>query len=182
MKRIIGFVGPICSGKDTAGDYVAEKIGIYHYQISKPLIEEAKARRVTLSRKEITEFGTQLAREKGEHYLAEILLERVEKTGTITGMRQLEQVAYLRNNSQFTLVSVDCPVEIRFQRAKDRRKIVEALTLQEFVHDEHEENSGKNVQRVFECMKLADYHVSNDSNLSSFYLQIDYILRKTRWI
>src|SRR3989344_5413448 len=112
MKKIIGFVGPICSGKDTAGDYASSKLQIPHYQISEPLIEEAS-----------TSFGTALAKERGEDYLAGILLDRIEQEGVISGMRQLEQISYLRKNSVLTLISVDCPEKLRFERAIARKKI-----------------------------------------------------------
>ena len=177
VKKIIGFIGPICSGKDTAGDYVSNLLNIKHLQISSPLIEEAKEMKIPLTRKDITKFGTALAKVKGEDYLARILLEKIEKIGVISGMRQLKQIHYLRDNSDLLLISVDCPVEIRFKRAKDRNKIVEAIKLQDFIKDELEENSGENIQRVFECMKLADYKIKNDSNLESLHEQINNILR-----
>ena len=178
MKKIIGFVGPICSGKDTAGDYASIKLQIPHYQISEPLIEEARKREIPLTRKAITSFGTALAKERGGDYLARVLLGRIEQEGVISGMRQLEQISYLRSNSVLTLISVDCPKKLRFERAIARKKIAEALTPAEFIRDEIEENSGENIQGVFECMRLAEYQITNDSGLDNLYEQVDKILRE----
>lgn len=60
----------------------------------------------------------------------------------------------------------------------ERGKSGEAGTLEEFVSNEEEENSGEHVQRLFECMKLADYTITNNENLETLFEHITEIIRK----
>jgi dephospho-CoA kinase len=180
MKNIIGVIGTIGSGKDVVAEYISEKLKIPHYQISSPIKEIALSRGYTIDRPTLIRLGTELAKEKGEDYLAVFLLNKIETTGIISGMRQLKQIDYLKNNSNLTLLSVDSHPKVRFDRAKSRGKLGEAITLEEFIQLEKEENSAPNVQRLFECMAHADYKIDNDSTLEDLYQQVDTILSKIK--
>ncbi len=97
-------------------------------------------------------------------------------------MRQLAQIEYLKENSNLVLISVDASAEIRFDRAKKRNGIGEAKNLDDFVKKEIEENSGDNIQRLFECMRISDYNMENNSAKRYLYKQIDGILKREYFI
>ena len=63
------------------------------------------------------------------------------------------------------------------KRAQSRNKFQEATTLEQFIQDEQNENSGYHIQRVFDCMELADYKIENDSTLEELYHKIDKIIK-----
>ncbi len=46
MKTVIGVIGPVGSGKDTAADYLSRKLKAQHFQISSPLKEIVKERSI----------------------------------------------------------------------------------------------------------------------------------------
>ena len=177
-KTVIGIIGTVASGKDLLGEYLSKKLEIPIFQISQPIIDTAKKRGIPLTRKNTTKFAQEFAREFGEDYSARIYLEKITDKGIITGMRQLAQIDYLKKNSNLILIAIDAEPEIRFQRAKERNKIKEATTLKEFIQDEKEENSGDNVQKIFNCIKLADYKINNNSTLDELYSKIDKIIKK----
>lgn len=179
-KEIIGIVGPIASGKDTAGDYLSGALHIPSFQISSSLKDICAESRVEPTRNNLILLGTQLAAEYGDGYLAEYILERAPDRAIITGMRQLGQIAVLKANSNLTLLSVDADPPIRFERAKKNGKLGEAKTLEEFVAHELAENTAPNAQRLFEVMRIADHHLVNEATIKDLHEQIDSILSLAR--
>jgi dephospho-CoA kinase len=169
VKRIIGIIGPIAAGKDTAADYIADTLHVPSFQISAPLKMICAERGIEPIRQNLISLGTSLAKEKGEAYLAEYLLGKVDEDAVITGLRQLAQINYLRSHSDLTLVSIDAEAEVRFKRAAANEKLGEAKTLEEFIEREVAENSAPNVQRLFECMELADIRLLNNGDLKMLF-------------
>jgi len=180
MKKILGFTGPIGSGKDLAAKYVGEKLRIPFFQISDALKKLMEKRGVEVNRDTFTTCGTEYAKEFGEDYLAKILLEKIDGgKGVISGMRQVAQIKYLRENSDFYLVAIGADAEIRFQRSMARGKAGDADTLDLFVRNELKENTAeKNIQRVFECVKMADILIINNTSLEDLYKELDELLVK----
>jgi dephospho-CoA kinase len=174
-KEVIGIVGTIAVGKDTAGDHISDTLHIPSFQISFPLKEICIETGVEPTRDNLIALGTQLAVEHGDGYLAEYILERVPNRAIITGMRQLGQIAVLESHSSLTLLSIDADPSIRFERAKRNNKLGEAKILEEFVAREIAENSAPNAQRLFEVMNLAQYHLSNEGTIEELYSQLDSI-------
>lgn len=175
MKTVIGIIGPIASGKDTAAAYLAKKLGCPIFEISGHLKELATQKGVPHDRQSLIEFGNHIVKQHGGHYLPKTLLGRIHSLGIITGMRQLEQIDYLRKHCRLVLIAVDTDPKTRFERARARGRLGEATTIEQFIELETKENSGDRVQRLFECMKLADYHVTNDKNLETLHKELDRI-------
>ena len=174
-KEVIGVIGPIGSGKDTVGAYIAEVLNIPRYQISAPLKTLCVERGLQLTRENLVALGTQLAAERGEAFLAEYIVTHAESEKVvITGMRQLAQIAFLKSAvDRFTLIAVDAEPSLRYARSVAAGVVGEAKTLEEFIASERAENSAPNVQRLFECMKLADHHVTNNGSLEELHVSID---------
>lgn len=177
MKKVIGIIGPIGVGKDTCAEYIAKKTGAGHFQISQPIKDIALSKGLSTTRETLIEIGRTISQEKGPTYLAEYILDQINSIGIITGMRMLEQIDFLRKNSDFFLISIDADPKTRFERVKDRGKLGEADSLEEFIERERLENSGT-VQRLFECMKLADYSIMNNGTIKDLSSSIDEILEK----
>lgn len=174
-KEVIGVVGTIGAGKDTAGDYISDVLKIPSFQISSPLKKICAEKGVESTRDNLIVLGTQLVAEHGDGYLAEYILERMPDRAVITGMRQLGQIALLESRSNLTLLSIDADSSIRFERAKKNDKLGEAKTLEEFIQREIAENSAPNAQRLFEVMDLAEYHLFNEGSVEDLYAQLDSI-------
>lgn len=175
-KTVIGIIGPIASGKDTAAEYISKKLGMPVFQTSGPLKEIANERGIPLARKDLILLSRELACERGEDHLARTLLSRIENKGIITGMREVAQISYLRKNSKFILIAIDADQKTRFERLKSRKQIDEGKTFADFAANEKEEDTSNNVQRLSECMKMADYRIENNKDLARLFKKIDGIL------
>ncbi len=175
-REIIGIVGTIAAGKDVAGEYIGQSLNLPVYQISSPLKAICKSESIEPTRDNLIVLGTKLAAERGDGYLAQYILESSSESLIITGMRQLGQLAVLDSRSDLTLLSIDASPELRFERAMKSGKSGEATTLDEFVARELAENSPPNAQRLFECMKLAQYHLTNEGPEEEFRIKLDQLI------
>ena len=172
-KEVIGIVGTIASGKDKAGDYIAKKLQIPSFQISSPLKQICEKDGIEPTRENLIKLGTQLAEKHGDSYLAEYIVNQIEKAGVITGMRQLGQIDLLKATTHLKIISIDSDPSIRFERAKRNGKLGEAQSIEEFIAREIAENSPPNAQRLFEVMQLADFHIDNNGSVADLYAKID---------
>ena len=92
----------------------------------------------------------------------------------VNGNRSSRNLGNFINN--LILLAITSETKIRFQRCVVRNKLGEAKTLTEFIENEKKENSAPNTERLFECMKVADYTISNDVDLKTFTAKIDEFL------
>ncbi len=178
MKTVIGIIGTIASGKDYAARYLGRKLQAPVYEISGALKELAREGKVDLTRESLVEFGTKVAEDFGDDYLVKVLLRKITRVGIISGMRQLGQIRYLKRYARLILVAVDAKPDVRFDRAQARGRLGEAKTVEEMIRNEERENSGSHIQRLFECMKLADYRIENNTTLRALEAKLDKIAQK----
>lgn len=181
MKTIIGIIGEIGAGKDSAADHIAARLSVNCFQLSSVLKDLALERDINPVRENLVLLGTKVAKEFGSDYLVKAMLEKInDQMVVITGMRHLGQIEYLRKNTRLILIAITSKPELRFARAQKRGKAKagEAKTLEDFIAQEKAENSGAHDQRLYECLKLADYAVENNTDLGTLFNHLDLILKK----
>lgn len=178
MRKIIAIVGKIGVGKDEAAKYLSTKLNWPIFQISSPLKDEVKKRGLELNRENIQKIGVEFAQKYGDDYIARLALESCDENMIVSGPRQLGQISFFKKNTQFVMINITAKDHLRFERVKNRNSVNEAGTLEEFVKDEIEKDSSGPVQRVEDCIKLADYSVDNDSTLEKLFKKLDEILEK----
>ncbi len=177
MKTIIGIIGTIGSGKDTAAEYISKKLSIPTFQISQPLKDIAKERGIEPIRENLIKLGSDLVKENGPGFLVKLLIDKVpDDLLIITGIRVVGVIEYLRENYNLVLLAIDAEPEVRFQRCLIRNKLGEAKILEEFIENERKENAAPNEQRLFECLKLADYTIENNGDIETFFKKVDAFL------
>lgn len=176
---IIGLTGTFGAGKDAASEYL-EKKGFEHYSTADILREEAAKRELNAERETLRQLKNQLAETEGDDYLAKKAVERAKSDKVvISAIRSVGEVDYLKSLADFTLIFVDAPIEIRFERIKNRRRAgEEKLTLESFKEKEMLEMSGASSQRIDYAKEKADYLVDNSGSLGEFHQKIDQILEK----
>lgn len=177
-KEVLGVIGPIRAGKDTASDYLSDKLDIPHFQISSPLELISQERGVEPTRENLIALGTEVAKQHGDGYLAQYLLDCAPTVSIMTGMRQLGQLAVLRSSARLTLISIDAYPAVRFGRSLSDPKPGEATTVEEFIAREIAENSPPNAQRLFECMGQADHPLLNNGTKDELYAALDVVLQE----
>ncbi len=176
MKKVIGVIGPLGAGKDTAAEYIAKKCSIPLYQISGKLKELAQEKWIT--REGLIIFSRKISEQHGDGYLAQAIIEEsVEPIIIIAGMRQLGQIQYLKKNCDFILIWITADPAIRFERTIGRGKTWDPLTLEEFLVIEKKED-GESVQKISACMDMVDIALSNEGTLDMLYTSLDSIIEK----
>ncbi|MBI2107816.1 hypothetical protein HYT54_01705 [Candidatus Woesearchaeota archaeon] len=84
----------------------------------------------------------------------------------------------MRKNSDFVLVAIDAPIEIRFERLLKRGRLGDARTLEDFKRQEEKENLKIDTgQQLDKCISMADKVVINDSTLEQLHQKINKLTR-----
>ncbi|OQA52330.1 MAG: hypothetical protein BWY43_00548 [candidate division WS2 bacterium ADurb.Bin280] len=76
------------------------------------------------------------------------------------------------------MINITASDNLRFNRVKKRNSVSEAETLEDFIKDEIEKDSSGPVQRVEDCIKMADYTVHNESSLEQLFKNLDKVIEK----
>ena len=176
MKKVLWIIWTLAAGKDTFAKMISEELQLPLYQISGTLKMIAQERGINPDREYLIRLGRELANKYWDDYLARYLVENApEEVFIIVWMRQLGQIKYLRENTDFTLVWVEAAQNIRFQRLLERGKFWDPSEWEEFQRIESMEDSSDNAQKIGECLMLVDYMYENNGSLEELKKQISFI-------
>ncbi|OQA52159.1 MAG: hypothetical protein BWY43_00614 [candidate division WS2 bacterium ADurb.Bin280] len=179
---IVGITGTFAAGKDAVAEYLEEK-GFEHFSLGHEIVDVAKERGIEPTRDNLRILGNALREEHGSDYLPKRVLEKSTKENVaIAGIRQPGEIEYLRNKPDFILIAVDAPIELRFERMKDRAREGDPQTIEELAEKEKKEmeSEGKNVQKIHECMELADYKIVNNGTFEDLHKEVDNAIKGLR--
>jgi dephospho-CoA kinase len=185
MERIvIGLTGSLCSGKGNIATHLEEK-GFQHLILSDRLREEILSRGQTITRSLLQDVGNELREKYGGAVLAERtakLIDGISGNVVIDGVRNPDEVTYLRNVLGAVIIGVDAPPELRqkwyLARAKERKE--DSVTEEDFkkVNDRDfgvgELGTG---QQVGKCLEMADITFKNTGTKDSLYRICDLYLK-----
>lgn len=176
----IGVTGNNGGGKDTFANYLVSNKGFEHISLSDFIREETAKRGMEQSRNNFHNVGNDLRVKFGADVLARRALEKMnggKKNYILTSIRNPSEVRALQEAGDFVLVAVDAPVEVRFNRIIDRNRKNEReiMSLEEFKRFEEDELSSQlsSSQQIGECIKMAKFFISNDSDFATFDKKID---------
>lgn len=164
---ILGLTGFYCSGKDTVADYISKKHRYIHFSLSDVIRDIMKEARIEPTRENLIVFGTKLREKDGNGVLAKKVLEKIKDGGEycITSIRHSQEVNEFKKRSDFILVNVDAPQDVRFRRMQKRKRPGDPKTLEKFIELEKKEcqTSGSG-QQLRKTGNMADITFINDSN------------------
>jgi dCMP deaminase len=168
---VIGLTGTNGAGKTTLATHLKDK-GFYYFSLSDEIRDELKREGRPLSRENLIEKGNSLRKNFGEDVLAVRVLKRLEpdRNYVVDSIRHPSEVTALRTLPHFRLFHIDAPVELRFQRARDRNDPRTPKTFEEFVQLERREMDGNSAeaQNLKAVAQMADIHLLNDSGKEEF--------------
>jgi len=98
----------------------------------------------------------------------------------ITGIRNPAEVKYFRTIENFILVAVCAKRKVRFQRVLRRGKPWDPKTWEQFYKTDRRDfgiGQEKSGQQVGACIKMADYTLTNNKDLESFYGKIEKLIK-----
>jgi len=174
---VIGITGRNCAGKDTVAD-VLEARGFERHSLSDAIREDLRSRGVEITRSALIGRGRELRELEGPAVLADRMkrLMRTERVALIS-VRSPAEVESLRALPGFTLLSVDAPIEVRFDRELGRSREGAVRTLAEFVElERREDTTDPNAQQLAATLTLADHHIVNADSLADLEAQVARLL------
>lgn len=157
---VVGISGRICAGKTTTARFL-EEIGFAYTRFSLVIDDEIVARGEALNRATRQAVGLEINHTKGQRWLCEKVLERVDgnKYIVIDGLRFPEDHAFFfeRFGSEFMHLHVQAPNEVREIRYRENERDDAPFT----VADNQPVES-----KIGDLARLASGVLSNDSSLA----------------
>jgi dephospho-CoA kinase len=171
----IAFVGPAAVGKDVASDYIAKKLNLTHISTGDIVREYViKNNLGTLDRANVRIIAKKMRDEQGGDILVKIALENKPNNVVLSGLRAVDEIYTLKKLGG-KVIALSAPIEKRYEWAKMRGRIGGHISFEEFKAIENKErgDKDKNSQNVAPVMALADFEVTNDESLESFFRKLD---------
>lgn len=174
-KIILGFVGMPGAGKGTATKYIKEKYGASMFRFSTVLSDILKRLSLPISRENLITLSETLRHGFGEDILAHVVesdaLSDAADIVVIDGVRRINDLSGLEPLSQFKLVAIDAPPEIRYRRLMNRgeRAGEKDMTWEQFLAEERAPTE----VTIPPVMERAVYRMDNSGDLDALLKQLD---------
>lgn len=174
---ILAFVGYPLSGKSTAGE-VAKELGIPVVTMGDVVREEALRRGLDPNSENLGKIASELREKEGMDAIAKRCIPKIRSLGTVVlvdGIRGIAEVnAFKKAFDDFVLIAIESPIQLRLERAKQRKRSDDVFTMDELIErDRREESWG-----LKEAMEVADFTIENTGDIEEFKEKVREILRK----
>jgi dephospho-CoA kinase len=174
---IIGLTGTFGAGKGAVADILKKK-GFAQLVMSDVLREECRKEGVEESRDNLLAMGNKLRAESGSGVIMKKLIDRAREEDyekvIIDGLRSIGEAEELKKNKGI-LISVDAPLEMRYERIAKRGTSKDNISFEEFKKQEENE-MGKPGAQINECVRIADYKITNDGDIDELEKKVSKIL------
>jgi len=180
---IIGLTSFLGAGKTTIADYLVKNKGFIYYSLSDVIRDEIRSRDQEITRERLQDVGNELRKRFGNSVLADRVLEKIRqepgKDFVIDSIRNPAEIRALRRLKGFSLVFVDAPLKVRFNRLKARKREQDPTTFEEFRKAEERELESQDSanQQLLRCREMADFIIHNDSTPEALYKKINELLK-----
>jgi predicted RNA binding protein with dsRBD fold (UPF0201 family)/dephospho-CoA kinase len=178
--KIIAFVGLPLSGKSTASS-VAREMGIPVVVMGDVVREEVEKRGLPLTDENAGKVANELRKMEGMDAIAKRCIKRIREKNAdvivVDGIRGLAEVDRFKKTfgDDFVLVAIECPLELRFERLKNRQRD-DDLSIRT-VGDLKRRDEREIAWGMLDAMNKANLTVENTSDLDDFKEKIREILR-----
>ena len=181
--QVLAFVGAPAAGKTEAAS-VAKTLGIPIITMGDVVRAELRRRGLPLSDENAGTIASELRAQEGMDAIAKRCIPHIRAIAgkkaviVIDGIRGISEVETFKKEfgTDFTLVRVDAPLNLRYERIKTRGRGDDSLSIEEFKTREERENEWG----LGEAMKNADKVITNTDSRELFKEQIEEILAFSR--
>ena len=180
MVSVIGIVGPIGSGKDTAADYIAEKYGYRIFSFRDAVREEVEKRGLEQNRENMQKVSREMRDTKGEDVFSRMILNKIIETkcgkAIVKEIRTSGDLKPIRDHfrGSMKIIKVTATEKIRYERMKERSRTGDPFSLEEFQQQEQrEEELG-----YTKAFNFCDFVIPNNGTKEELYKKIDEIMSR----
>jgi dephospho-CoA kinase len=172
---IIALTGEKLAGKGTAAEYIHTHYNGQLFRFSEVLSDILQRLHQDNSRQNLVKLGQAVRQLYGDDILAQVIYQDILNNSTelkvIDGMRYSAEYTILSKLPNFKLIYITAPVEVRYERTKQRsEKSDEAnMSFTEFKQREHDSTE----QGIEQLAKLADYVIDNISIIDDLYKRLE---------
>lgn len=177
--KVIGIVGKIGSGKDTAAQYLTKKYKFKSVNMGDLVREESKKKKLVPTRKNLTNISKQFTDKFGKDYWAKVAVKKIKSLSgskfVITGIRRLEDYNRIsRTFKNFEFYLIDANPRIRFQRMRKRARPGDPKTYLQFMKQEY--NEFRLYGNFNKTLKHIDGKIDNSKTRAILYKNINKVL------
>jgi len=169
--HIIGLTGRNASGKGTVASFLMKSSFVYH-SLSDTLRNELKNKDLEESRENLIKIGNNLREEGGPGILADLMIPNLNslENHIVDSIRNPIEVNSLRRkypNHNFILIAVDASPETRYERLKQRNRLGDSSSWEQFLAQEklEESSTDPNKQQLLSTIKKSDFHIDNSGTI-----------------
>lgn len=177
-RLIIQIAGAARAGKSEVAKHLAEEYDFSVVLISDIIRAYADMREIILAQRDsyLRAFKHMKA-DLGSDIVASTVLEADGRRICVDGNRVPADVERLRQVGA-KLLALDCPVEVRFERAQRLQSPLDRRSLEEFMADDAAESSSRNpeLQNLRAVIGMADFRVDSSRSLDQVTQDIDRIV------
>lgn len=176
---IIGLTGKNGGGKGEVVKFLTER-GFQALSLSDVIREEAERLKEPVTREVLVRLGNQLRQESGSSVLAERIFARLdpEKNYCIDSIRHPAEVQVFRRRRDFTLVHIQAPQRLRFERLRQRGRENDPQKFEDFLALETQEavSAEANNQQLDQTISLASTTLENGGPLRDLHEKLKRLL------
>lgn len=182
---IIGITGLSASGKDTVAEILEQK-GFANFSLSDIIREYCSSIGQETSRENLIAAGKYLREAFGNDYLPSQVIKKIReqkiKNAVIVSLRHPDEIRLLKKETNFRLIIVDSPIEIRFARTQARQGRPEDRdTFEEFkTHEDQERTGTASGQQIDAVMAMADETIENIGTIEELKGKVEDLLEKSK--
>ncbi|MGH9519980.1 MAG: deaminase [Terriglobales bacterium] len=178
---VIGITGTNGSGKTTLAEHL-KTAGFYYLSLSDEIRAELEHSGLALTRENLIARGNALRKDFGRDVLAVRTRERIQpdRNYVVDSIRHPDEVGALRRLPDFHLLHIEAPVQVRFQRARQRGDARTPASFDQFVNLERQEQAGVDpeAQNLPAVAAMADAVVINDGSVEQLYARGDAAIKE----
>ncbi len=177
-KIILGFVGPMASGKGAASDYLIEKYDVGHVRYSTMLRDMADRLFLPHTRDVLITMSEAIREKFGDDIMAKVVREEAMRSPKrivcIDGIRRPMDIEVLKDAPGFTLVHITADMRTRYERliARTENSDDQTKTFEQF-EQEHQRSTEVTIAQV---AAGADVTIDNNGTFEQLYAQLDKLI------
>jgi len=181
-KIILGFVGPLSSGKEASKKYLEEKYGASSHRFSMALRDILNRLYLPITRENMQDLSLDLRNRFGSETLAKVMAQDAKNDDNevviIDGVRRFADITFLKDIPGFKLVSIDADPEIRYKRMLLRNENIgdSEKSFEDFLADGKREAE----LEIPKVMEISQYKINNNGSFEDLYQQINEIINNLK--